>query len=224
MKIIESAVRLKNGITMERRVGGMIRLPMFDGKRRGWQMWPRVTQMTRTGRRFSNPLGTASFLMALVVVCGVAALIGGVLARQMRVERPHLTAIVPTGHLVEAGGLLLQVAAVTWLVHASAEAHRLRVDIRLQNPTNRPLAVDHREFLLRARNGGSWPASKDSLTPTTLEPRQTLTGSLFFERPTANPDLEMVWTRNQEKMVITIGRDAVHHPDGRGGWEEVKEN
>jgi hypothetical protein len=128
--------RFLDGGTKERRTGEMNRLPMLESKRRGWQMWPRVTQLARMGCQFSNPLGTASFLMALVVVCAVAALMGGALARQMRLARPDFIAVVPTGHLVEAGGLLLQVAAVTWLVHASAEARRLRVDIRFQNPNS----------------------------------------------------------------------------------------
>lgn len=190
----------------------MVRSPIFDGKRAGWQMWLHVSRRAHIWRRLPAPWGTAGFLLALFVVVAVAVLGGGVLARRMLVLQAPLTTIVPTGHLAEAGGLLLQVAAVTWLVRAPAEGPSLRVDIRLQNPTDRTQAVIPHEFQLHARSGASWPAAKDSVAATTLAPLQALTGTLVFNMPGPVTGLYLVWTTHRHEVHLPLGAPSANPP------------
>jgi hypothetical protein len=138
----------------------------------------------------------------------------------MLVLQAPLTAVVPTGHLAEAGGLLLQVAAVTWLVPAPAKGQRLRVDFRLQNPTDRTHTVGPDEFQLHARSGATWLAAGDSTAAATLAPLQALTGSFVFNVPGPVTGLYLVWTTDRREVHLPLGAASAGPPSGgqrRGG-------
>jgi hypothetical protein len=202
----------------------MVRSPIFEDRSAGWQTRLQVSRRVHIWRRLPAPRAIAGFLLALVVVVVVAVMAGGVLARWMLVVQAPATAVVPSGHLAEAGGLLLQVAAVTWLVRAPGEGPRLRVDFRLQNPTDQTQAIGPHEFQLHAPSGATWPAAGDSMAATTLAPLQALIGTLVFNVPGPVTGLSLVWTTDRREVQLPLGTASAGLPPNVQGREGVTEH
>lgn len=190
----------------------MVRSPMFDVK--------------ACGGRVEASLRTGAFLGALFLVIAMAALAGGLLARQLLVARPPLTTVVAAGHLAEAGGLLLRIDSIAWErpdptaepAHAvfidGRPARYLQLRIALQNPTERSQAVTAQEFRLQARTGTVWASEAGSGPPVRLGPKEALSSVLVFDVPVSETALLLVWTREGQELRIPLAVDA---PTGKEG-------
>jgi hypothetical protein len=196
------------------------RSPIFDARGTRGSVWAEIARHARIGGRLGTSLGPAAFLGALILISAVAALAGGLLGRQLLVARPPLTTVVSTGHLAEAGGLLLRIESTTWESDGSKSepghamlingrpARCLHVRIALQNPTDRIQVISTHEFQLRARTGTAWSPTEDSFPPTTLGSKEALSSILVFDVPDTEMSFQLVWTRDHQERRIPVGSDG----------------
>jgi uncharacterized protein DUF4352 len=159
------------------------------------------------------------FLLVLGVLA-TGALLGAIVGIEM-----SETTDLPGKNTVDVGDLQLVVNSVerasrqcerdesSPLSGRTAGASRERLDrvylrVTLKNRSDRPHVLDPEEFRLQPFYGGSRSSRRESLTVTTLRPRETLHSVLWFDVPEGASGLQLVWTREGREVHFPVAEDT----------------